>query len=522
MVVPLDERASASDRSHAGGASRLPAVLAVAAGVWFLALYVLPPLGVYARFGLRNFDYGMVFQSSDLLARAEALFMSCRGVHAWADNQDYLQVLFAPFHWLPRPHQALLLVHALGAFAPGLICLATVWRGDRWSALAVAVLAWASPFMIDMNLDLLHIETLATAVLLGMYLAARRGSAAGFHAALLAALAAKEDVALTTGLLMVLFLLERRRFRLARGHFALGLALSVVVFFVNLKLVLPHYKVATCLWLDPDAAVEAMDSVPAALAYAEVLQSWYKPAFLGAMFLRAPVALYVLSLVWPLCFFLRRPSWLWLGPAAAVFVNVVSSSDHLITGHYHYDFASFAAVLICVLEGLRESRPSPARALALATVALGVNLATPTLRAPLHAPADPATWDLAPVLEVRFLEELDRLLPVDAVVSADERSMCYLLEERSQVYMFKNPFETHFFGLYDQCTEFATPPEVDLVLLRRELERRLDRIEELVPEHHLRVDDGTGPFLVWLGPSFAASDAGRATAELAREGLGPR
>jgi hypothetical protein len=88
--------------------------------------------------------------------------------------------------------------------------------------------------------------------------------------------------------------------------------------------------------------------------------------------------------------------------------------------------------------------------------------------------------------------------------------------------MFKNPFETHFFGLYDQCTEFATPPEVDLVLLRREMERRLDRVEELVPERHLRVDDGTGPFLVWLGPEFAASEAGRAVAELAREGVRPR
>jgi hypothetical protein len=56
-------------------------------------------------------------------------------------------------------------------------------------------------------------------------------------------------------------------------------------------------------------------------------------------------------LVWLWCLSQRWESWLWLGPAAAVFVNVVSSSDHLITGHYHYDFASFAAVLICVLEG---------------------------------------------------------------------------------------------------------------------------------------------------------------------------
>ena len=140
----------------------------------------------------------------------------------------------------------------------------------------------------------------------------------------MAALAAKEDVALTTGLWMVLYWLAARRFALPRAHFAAGLALSLAVFFVNLKLVLPHYKLATCLWLDPLAAVGTMDSVPAAPAYKEVLESWYKPAFLAERFLRREALSYALApLLWPVAFFLRRPTWLWLGPLAGVFVNAI-------------------------------------------------------------------------------------------------------------------------------------------------------------------------------------------------------
>ena len=270
----------------------------------------------------------------------------------------------------------------------------------------------------------------------------KHGKRAGFWVALALALAAKEDVALTTGLWMALWWLAARRFALPRAHFAAGLALSIAVFTVNLGLVLPHYKLATCRWLDPLAAPGAMDSVPAAPAYEQVLANWYKPSFLAGMFLRRAALHYALALSWPIAFFLRRPTLLWLGPLAGVFVNVVSSSKHLTSGYYHYDFATTAAVLVIVLEGLSEQARPARTALCLGIVALGAALVSP-LRASLYAPLTPALYELAPAREVRFLGELDRLLPDDAVVSADSTSMCYLLEGRPAVFMFKNPFEPH-------------------------------------------------------------------------------
>ena len=502
--------------------------LAALVASYFLALYVLPALGAYARFGLENFDFGMVFQSSYLLSRGEEPFMTCRGVHAWADNQDYLQLLFAPFHWLPRSQQTLLAFHSLAAFAPGLACLVYLWRRGTAVAMGTAVLAWSSPFLLNMALDLLHIETLAALALLAVYLAAKHGRRLLFWTALVAALAAKEDVALTTGLWMVLYWLAARRLALPRAHFAAGLALSLAVFFVNLKLVLPYYKLATCLWLDPLAAVGTMDSVPAAPAYKEVLESWYKPAFLAERLLAPEALTYAVALLWPVAFFLRRPTLLWLGPLAGMFVNAVSSSQHLTSGYYHYDFATFAAVLVIVLEGLSEQARPARTGLALALVALGVALVSPHhphagpgqehrlhLRASLYAPLTPSTYDLEPVSEVRFLEELDALLPADAVVSADSASMCYLLGGRPQVFLFKNPFEPHFFGLYEQCTRFAVPPAVDLVILERaELESRLDVVERILPDDFVRLPDQGTPFLIWASASFNARPEGRAVAEL--------
>ena len=116
---------------------------------------------------------------------------------------------------------------------------------------------------------------------------------------------------------------------------------------------------------------------------------------------------------------------------------------------------------------------------------------------------------------MRFLEELDALLPADAVVSADSTSMCYLLGSRPEVFLFKNPFEPHFFGLYEQCTRFAVPPAVDLVILERaELESRLDVVERILPDDFVRLRDQGTPFLIWAKASFNARPEGRAVAEL--------
>ncbi len=493
----------------------------VAAGVYFLLLYVLPPFREYASFRLVNFDFGMVYQSTYLLSELRELFMTCRGVHAWADNQDYLQVLVAPFHHLPGPHYWVLGVHSIGIWACGVFCLAWLWKQDRVAALCVAVAVWSSPFLLNMNADLVHTESFATLLILLLYAAAKRGRTGLFYVFLLGAFACKEDVALTLGLLLVLALVERRRFELAPRHLALGAALVVVLFFVNLKLILPYYKVQTCLWLNPGMDPAAINDAPAAAAFGDVLANWYKPWFIRERFLRLDVALYALKLMWPVLLFARRWSWFFLAPAAGMFVNIAADSDYLIEGYHHYDFATFAGVIVFVLEGLSRTPNRRAAAGVLMVVTLGVALATEKMRVPLFAPLTPGFYALEKDERVVFLERLAAALPEDAIISADGTSMNYLLEDHPNVYMFKNPFEPAYFGLYGQCTTFARRPAVDIVVIRADKESRRERARALLPPEFVEVEPARGPFFVWLSPEFAASprfDAARRVLEEPTDG----
>ena len=86
---------------------------------YFLLLYVVPPIRFYNIFWLQNFDYGILYNSSQMLAHLQAPFVTTRGTHSWADNQDYFQVLLGIFHHLPYPHYSLLVSHALAIFACG-------------------------------------------------------------------------------------------------------------------------------------------------------------------------------------------------------------------------------------------------------------------------------------------------------------------------------------------------------------------------------------------------------------------
>jgi len=64
--------------------------------------------------------------------------MTVRGVHAWADNQDYFQAVFAPLHHLPHAQYWLLGAHSLGIYACGALCFFILRRRSWFAALAVA------------------------------------------------------------------------------------------------------------------------------------------------------------------------------------------------------------------------------------------------------------------------------------------------------------------------------------------------------------------------------------------------
>jgi hypothetical protein len=448
-------------------------------------------------------------------------------VHAWADNQDYFQVVFALIHRLPAPHYCLLTFQALAIYACGALGLLHAWKHGALVAGCVALAIWTSPLLVNMN-HFLHTEALTTVLILLLYGACKRGSVRGFYAFLCMALACKEDVALSLGLFMVVALVERGRFGLPPRHFAVGLGLAVALFFFNLLVVLPHFKIETCRWLDPQADVSDMTAGPVAPSHQAVLSNWYRPAFLASAFFRPEVGLYLLEVLWPTVFFLRSASWLLLLPAAGLFVNVVGEMPNLTAGFYHYDFATMAAVIIIVLEGLAASAHRRVVALLLLGGAVLAGSLAP-IRVPLHAGFTRGFYRLEKAEEVRFLERLNRVLPEETAIAADHTSLNYLLDGHPQAYMFPSPILPlpAGFGILGACTGFRDPPELDLVLIRNDRPiappgPRGPKAPELSPRDILppELEPVSMPgdlFDVWLGPALRERPEGKRVLRLLAE-----
>ncbi len=473
--------------------------------IYFLIFYIIPPIQEYNNFSVLNFDFGILLQSSYLLSRFEELMMTVRGVHIWADNQDYFQIILSLLHHLPSPYYWLILSHSLGIYMCGIFCLIYLMPQGRFVALAVAVMVWISPFMININQDLIHTEAFATIFILMLYFACKKGNPILYYIFLLLALSCKEDVALTIGLFMVLVLLEQKwfaqkRFELPQIHFVVGLFLSIALFFINLQVVLPYFKAQTCLWLDPGFDVASISSAPAAPAYQQILSNWYKPEFIQAAFIRKDVGVYLLNLMWPIVFFLHLRSLLFLLPAAGLFVNIISKSGYYIEGYYHYDFCTMAAVIIIVIEGISKTTYKKIISCLLLATAIYFHFNMKT-RVPLSAPLTKSFYQFEKKAEVQFLHQLNQVLPENTTITADYITINYLITNHPNIFMFENPFRSAYFGLYGLCDRFKTPPAVDLIVMRSDY--KMDKnIQSFFSSHFYLVSQEWNRFWIWANPAF--------------------
>lgn len=444
-------------------------VLFLGEAAWFAVLYVVPPVRHYNITWIQNFDYGILYNSSQMLAHFRAPFVTTRGTHSWADNQDYFQILLAPLHWLPAPHYWLLVSHSLAIFACGVFCYFFLRRFGL-VALLVPLVVWTSPHLANMNIDLFHTEAFATILLLIMFYGALRGRVALFWIGTLLALACKEDVAITVGAFMFLAFFRPDLFRVGRRQLVAGFAAALGVFVLNQWVVLPHYKVATCQWLDADMASENMRSGPISPWFSDVWTQWLNPSWYRIKLGHPLVLHYLALLLWPLPFFVWHTFPIVLLPLAGAVINVIGSG-YLIQTAYHYDHSTYASIIIVMLLGLERMRWRTAVGLVLAGVALWIDLRTTAVRMKLTAPkAAPDFWELAKDERTVFLERLSDVLPRDIVIAADYTSINYLLPGRDAVYMLENPFRPDNFGIYGLCDgavgKYRSVPTVDLAVVR--------------------------------------------------------
>ena len=250
-------------------------------------------------------------------------------MHALADNQEYFQIAFAWAHHLPGPHYWLLLLHSLGIFSCGIAAFALSRRLGA-IALLMPAFVWLSPFLININLDLFHTEAFATILILLMYAGARAGKLVLYLVSLSLALLCKEDVAITVATFSVLAWLKPDWFALPRRVFQWSALAAVAVFSINLLVVLPHYKLQTCLWLDPGFNAAGLDAAPVAPFFRNTFANLFHWDFYRERLGRVLVLLYLVKLMWPVLLVAPKVGPFWLLPLPGAAINVIADADYLV------------------------------------------------------------------------------------------------------------------------------------------------------------------------------------------------
>lgn len=508
------------------------AMAATAISAAAAVLYFMPPLEHYAVSYLATFDYGILFETSWKLAQGIAPYLSTRGVHAWADNQDYFQILFSWVHFLPFPHQALIALHSAAIFFCGVAAMVFL-RRKPVAALAAAVFVWCSPFTINMNIDLAHTEAFATILLLITFVSAYYGRSIWFLIALFLAIMCKEDVALSAAGLCAVLALRPRGFLLGRRAALAGIALCATVFLVNQLIVLPVYKELSCAKISSDYEPQKLANSEHASPWFSNLTTRLKTAQFWNQRLNGEALRYMVLLFWPLAVTAFRSGMFWGLPLIGATINLLAGG-YLIKAGYHYDHSTFACVIMAVLLSLREARWAAPRALLLAAGAIwlcwdyavplpqtwrsaisqwcGGEECTRVIRVSLRSIPERRLRDLLPDERVALLLRLRDKLPRDAVISADYTSLNYLLGRVETSYMLNNPFSPSAFGIYGACDGYAAKldllPRPDLVVLYRDFKLKRAVWEAIRPHYipYKRTDlKGSIQFFAWVRSDSARS-----------------
>lgn len=439
---------------------------------FFLAAYFYVSVRAYLTNGLQNFDFGILYQAASLFAHGKPLFLSVRGVHTFADNQDYIQLFWAPLTLLPYPQIWMILFHSILMTLPGLMIMSILGSKHRIAGILLALCYWLHPAMLNMNQETIHSEAYAMPLLLAIFWSYLKKSHIWFFVFLTLAMAIKEDMPLTCFFLVLCFLfLSRKESASVKKVYAVAAVFCLAFFSFNFFVINPHFKQLTCQWqgvenfsgnpLQPVAPVaEGLFTAKNPVLY--ILESFLRIEFLG----------YLVMLLAPLLL-LPRKHW-FFALALIPFLSIIASTrnNYHIQMLYHYDYATVAVLIICWLTACLEHPPIrylKTRLLIFLAFLIFLPVASLVqMRTPYHYLVASHFWQNKKNIEAEFLEKLNQLAPANISFSADYLSLNYLLDKgRDSVFMWMNPFKSSYFGIYGVCEKSPTK-EVDMVVLKKE------------------------------------------------------
>jgi len=414
---------------------------------------------------------------------------------------DHARFVLYPLALLGLPAQALFVAQsftlALGAVP---VYLLTARRAPRWAALTAAALFLAYPSLQWTALFDLHPEVMATTLLLFAFWAVDGRRHVAYAVTVLLALACREDASVAVGLMGLLLVLERR-WRV--GLLTIGGAVGGLVVATLAQRAANPWGLSVL-----EERFGYLGSTPG-----EVAARLAQPAetFAG-LHLGLNGWLMVLGFLLPAApMFLAR--WTRLLPALPLLVlSLLSTLPMQKTIYFHYGFLPTVFIFIAVsdgmvrLAGLRPRARAVVAPVVAAVVAVTVVVGSPFTdlgyRGP-HAWGKPATVQdqLARTFTPEFRADArDVLAQVGEGSVSASANLLPQLAERSEVYMFPNPFYPAWNGRYltswpGRSVRPTIPPDpprwvvVDLVHTGPEPPEVREELLDLLPEAYRLVSE---------------------------------
>jgi uncharacterized membrane protein len=377
-------------------------------------------------------DLGYYVQVVWSLAHGHGARVTLPPMHAWGDHFSPVLYLFVPLGWL-QPVAAELLLAQTAILAAGGIAVAGFAArrlGDARIAAGFTMLYLLSPTLHGINIRDVHPTTFAIPLLIAAAWAVDAGRPAWAAAAVLAALAGREDCAIAGVGFGVWLGLARRRW-VAGAVVALA---CVALLWVDMNLVMPHFRGESYPHLVKRYAYLG-ETLP------EVLTSVVlRPGrWINVVFTRDKVV-YLLAMLAPLGFLpLAAPR----AAAAALpglAVNLLSTDSFLFHHRTPYQAFVLPFLVLAAVEGfatLREAAWWPRRVPVRAVVGVATIVAL-VLSARTVNDLGVGKWALGP--ERRALRALVARVPPVVPVSVNERLVPHLAT-RAECYVFPTGVE---------------------------------------------------------------------------------
>ena len=443
--------------------ARAVLVAGIGAYLWVYLTWTLANYDNFVAVGGGGYDFSIHDQGLWLLSRAHSPFLTISGTQYFADHLSFIMLFFVPLYWLFSTGKVLLVLQtlALGLAAfPAFLVAREKLRSERLAA-AIAVAYLVNPYIGFTNLESFHPDVFAVPlVFLAFWFLVRRRWV-GFFVSIVLMLLVKEDVPLLViGIGIFVAIRYQRRLGI------LTAVLGALWLILSYRFLLPFFNGSGGL-----ATYIARHQVRipfgglGGFLKTLVTRPW---KVVGQLF-GPQRPWYYLQVFGPLAFLSFLAPFTLLVLSGPLLANGLSTFHYQHQIEYHYGALVVPAIFVAAVFGIARFRERRVRQV-LVGLLLVASLFSAWLWGPLPHTRHALAWAPSATAYTRAIDEAIKLVPKDAVVSADSTTAMHL-DRRREIYQFPNPWYQRNWGS-GRATGQSLPDRaarVDYILVPRSL-----------------------------------------------------